>query len=655
MTHSQHKYGISIILCTYNNAQFLERCIASILDQKYDPIEVIILDDASTDNTQEILRPFKGNKDFKLLKNDKNLGLTKSLNIAIAAAQHELIARIDADDVMLPGRLAYQAQCFRDLDIILTGSNAELHYEDEGFVLTPSGEERFFRAKDAFLSNPFAHSTVMFTKKAYVDAGGYDERFAKCQDFDLWKRMKDHGRLHLSATNLSRRSIHNGMITRNNAWQQFKYTQKIRFRNLTLALFLPAILKMIKDISFIYIPRFIKRIFIWKQHTAEVVRALQLQNDKPIMLHLCTSMQIGGAQIAMASMLSNESYSSSYRSCVISFREGSNLIPQIQSMGTPVANFRINGLISGIFAYFYLRHIIKQTKPVFVYSWLYHTHLISILAKINFPSVQVFWAIHSWKREFLSKKSNTIVSICAKASRWVPKTIVYASEASRDIHKEYGFADNKAIVIANGTRFIAPQPQLMCSAENTELAKIKGKIVIGTVSRFVVEKDIQNFIAMASKLNSKYQNIHFVLIGAGLSKDNGTLCSALEKVSLLDKATLIESSTDLGTWFKRMDVFCLTSKSEAFPLVLGEAILSGTIPVTTDVGDVQKIIPETITSSVPLIVPTGNASAFAQSVDHVINLSADKKENCIKQLREHIITNFSEDKFVLKHIRMFNS
>ena len=200
-TKAETTSGISVVLCTYNNAEYLVRCINSILEQKYSPLEVIIVDDASTDSTQEVLSDFRGKRGFVFLKNERNIGLTRSLNLAVEKASHLIIARIDADDQMLPGRLKEQAKILARDDVILSGSGAILQYEDEGFSLKPVRGDAVFKKSDKLLVNPFAHSSVTFKKTAFNQVGGYDESFLRCQDFDLWTRMQALGCLHFSSTN----------------------------------------------------------------------------------------------------------------------------------------------------------------------------------------------------------------------------------------------------------------------------------------------------------------------------------------------------------------------------------------------------------------------------------------------------------------------
>ena len=114
------KIESSIIMSTYNHEKSLSQSINSILSQKYEDFEFLILNDNSTDETMAILDKFK-KKDsrIKVFNNNKNLGLTKSLNILIKESKGSLIFRQDSDDISLPNRLMKQVYLLRHPKIML--------------------------------------------------------------------------------------------------------------------------------------------------------------------------------------------------------------------------------------------------------------------------------------------------------------------------------------------------------------------------------------------------------------------------------------------------------------------------------------------------------------------------------------------------------
>ena len=100
---------VSVVLPVYNSEETIEKSLESILNQTYNNIEILLIDDGSTDNSLEICERYEDNySNVRLFKNYKNVGLTKSLNILINESKGEYICRQDADDVSLPTRIQTQ-------------------------------------------------------------------------------------------------------------------------------------------------------------------------------------------------------------------------------------------------------------------------------------------------------------------------------------------------------------------------------------------------------------------------------------------------------------------------------------------------------------------------------------------------------------------
>jgi len=187
---------ISVVMSVYNGAPYLEAAINSILEQTYANFEFIIVNDASTDNTSEILQIFDDCR-VRVITNPENLGLTKSLNLGINAARGLYIARMDADDLSLPHRLEKQLEFLeKNPGHALVGSSYYQIDESGGIkslirVLT---DDRDLQT-GLLQQNWFGHGSVMMRKEAFVQLGGYEERFKYAQDYDLWLRLADNHRL----------------------------------------------------------------------------------------------------------------------------------------------------------------------------------------------------------------------------------------------------------------------------------------------------------------------------------------------------------------------------------------------------------------------------------------------------------------------------
>ncbi len=181
---------VSVVLSTYNDGHYLPIAMDSILKQTFQDFEFIIVDDASTDGTADILSKVDDPR-IKIFRNSQNLGLTKSLNLGIRHARGKYIARMDADDISLPHRLETQVNFLdKNAEYALIGSSY-YRMDEKGEInslLRVLEDDRSIKA-GLKRQNWFAHGSVMMRRDAFQQVGGYDERFKFAQDYDLWLRM----------------------------------------------------------------------------------------------------------------------------------------------------------------------------------------------------------------------------------------------------------------------------------------------------------------------------------------------------------------------------------------------------------------------------------------------------------------------------------
>ena len=190
---------VSVVMSVYNDAQYLRQSLESILSQDGVDFEFVIIDDGSTDESTEILDQCAARDRRVRVIREENSGLTSALIRGCSEARGELIARQDADDVSLPGRLAAQASllgsdpavAFCSCWVQYMGPKDELVSE----VRRPSDPAAATTALLDDWAGPPAHGSVMFRRAAYQRAGGYREEFYFAQDSDLWLRLTQEGRL----------------------------------------------------------------------------------------------------------------------------------------------------------------------------------------------------------------------------------------------------------------------------------------------------------------------------------------------------------------------------------------------------------------------------------------------------------------------------
>jgi len=183
---------VSVLLSVYDGEETIDRCLASVIGQTYQNIEIICVNDCSSDSTSKKLKIWLekiGVNRLKVISNEKNLGLTRSLNISAKHASGCYYARIDADDVWLPNKIEKQVNYLENhQDIGLVGT---LYINDDGQhqrkVMLPICSQDI--KKTIISRNPFGHSCVVFRKEIFNRLGGYDEGVILGQDWDLWLRF----------------------------------------------------------------------------------------------------------------------------------------------------------------------------------------------------------------------------------------------------------------------------------------------------------------------------------------------------------------------------------------------------------------------------------------------------------------------------------
>lgn len=213
----------------YNGEKFLKDAILSILNQTYRNFELIIINDASTDSTMDVINSFH-DKRIKLLINSSNLGVAKSLNKGLKKAKGEYIARCDADDINLEKRFEIQVRFLEhNKDYVLVGSNFEF-INSSGKIIKDWDKkinsifpvqknlplsDRDIRRKMLF-RNQILHPSTMFRRKAVLKAGCYKEIFNGAEDYELWFRMLKIGKFQNLADCLVQRRWHQNAIATKN-------------------------------------------------------------------------------------------------------------------------------------------------------------------------------------------------------------------------------------------------------------------------------------------------------------------------------------------------------------------------------------------------------------------------------------------------------
>jgi glycosyltransferase involved in cell wall biosynthesis len=177
----------------YNALPFLDHSIKSILDQTFGEFELVILDDASTDDSLARLREWAArDQRIRIHESKKSLGLSGSSNAVVAHARAPIVARMDADDIAHPDRLRRQWEIMQNSPNVAVVGTLCNGIDAAGRVVRPRDRWRLVR-RSGYI--PFPHGSAMFRREVFDQVGGYDEKAIAGEDQDLFARMAAHGRI----------------------------------------------------------------------------------------------------------------------------------------------------------------------------------------------------------------------------------------------------------------------------------------------------------------------------------------------------------------------------------------------------------------------------------------------------------------------------
>ncbi|WP_346238515.1 glycosyltransferase family A protein [Niabella insulamsoli] len=187
---------ISVIIPLYNAAKTIVQSLKSVLNQHYSKIEIIIVNDGSTDNSKEIVEDFilRENLQEKILLIDKiNGGVSSARNLGIKRSTGELIALLDSDDVWLPGKLHAQVAALKKYGVDFVGT---LH-NNQSLAFPYKLEHDIYKVTLKKMLIKMAPSTItsLFKRELIQKAGFYDEKQKYSEDANLWMRFAKNGKM----------------------------------------------------------------------------------------------------------------------------------------------------------------------------------------------------------------------------------------------------------------------------------------------------------------------------------------------------------------------------------------------------------------------------------------------------------------------------
>ena len=364
-------------------------------------------------------------------------------------------------------------------------------------------------------------------------------------------------------------------------------------------------------------------------------------------LHIISGLKRGGAETQLFRICKFDQ-DNDHIVVSLSNKEGYGDILEKLNVSVYALNFssgRIN--ISGLIK---LYRIMKQLKPDVVQTWMNHSDLIGgIIARIA-GIKNIFWGVHQTILIKGKSKASTImiVKLNAFLSNLIPNKIIYCAEKSREVHELIGFKKSKGVVIQNGYDInIFYQNDSLAKDFRDKLKIPQDAFIIGHVASYDPLKGQDTLIKSLSSLLKRKIKFIAILVGTNLDHLNNDLVTSLKDNGLSDNVHLLGIRDDILSIMNAIDLFLLSSISEAFPNVLNEAMLCGTPCLTTNVGDAALIVDKT-----GWIVEPRDSTGMADACVHALNEKEknsehwkNRKESC----RKRIIENFSFEKMINKY------
>jgi glycosyltransferase involved in cell wall biosynthesis len=373
--------------------------------------------------------------------------------------------------------------------------------------------------------------------------------------------------------------------------------------------------------------------------SAELATQLQCRASAIRVVHVIVGLNLGGAELMLARLVEASHRPREFEHVVVSLTTVGPIGSRLRVAGIDVYELGISYSASAVISFFRLRSLLRSLRPTVVQTWMYHSDLLGGLAARSMRIRNVVWGIRTTYIQYEGPRfTRFLAHACSWLSRTVPHNIVCAAEASRRAHVAMGYDASKMVVIPNG--FDVARLARSIEARTVRRAELgftdDATILIGAVGRFSPVKDFRNFIEGCRIVANRLSTARFVLIGRGLTWDNHTLTSWLDGNELTERFSLLGERQDIPEYLAALDIFCLSSKSEGFPNVVGEAMGVGVPCVVTDVGDAAFLVADT-----GRVVAKEDANALGAALVEVADLEPARRHEMGARARARIQTTFS--------------
>lgn len=331
----------------------------------------------------------------------------------------------------------------------------------------------------------------------------------------------------------------------------------------------------------------------------------------------------------------------SYQHTVISLTGQGKVGLQLQASGFNVHALGMRSALDIPRIFLRLLQMLRLSRPDVVQTWMYHADLLGGLAARMAGIKNVIWGIRTTDVSAGGGRATAGVRwLCARLSHWVPHTIVCAAEASRRVHVALGYRADCMVVVPNGfdlARLHVTPRQV--AVLRSECGFASDTVVVGTLGRFNAVKDPKNFVCAAGLLGKKFPQVKFLMVGRDCDAANAQLRGWITATGFASNFVLLGERSDPSVCLAAMDVFCLSSRTEGFPNVVGEAMAMRKACVVTDVGDAAYLL-----GDCGVVVSKEDSAALADGVAKLLSLSSVDRAELGDRAHARIASEFTMER-----------
>lgn len=356
-------------------------------------------------------------------------------------------------------------------------------------------------------------------------------------------------------------------------------------------------------------------------------------------LHVITGLGTGGAERMLARIATYPYPSHEVRQSVISLTDGGEQADVLRAAGVSVTSLGMRRGIPSPAAVWRLVGLIRRERPDAIMTWLYHADLIGTLAATLASRQGIVWNIRcsEFDLSLFGWSTRATLRMLVRLSS-SPRAVAANSAAGRRAHEAAGYHPRRWIILPNGFDLDVWRPDPVARADvRRELDARPQDILCGVVARVDPLKGYDTVLAAAASARLDGVPVHFVLVGKGTETLRLTTASGV-------RVTALGERRDVSRLMCGFDMLVLSSISEGFPNVVGEAMATGIPCVVTDVGDAATMVGET-----GIVVPPREPEALAAAIATMAGESPESRVRRGADARERVRARWSLESVARKY------